>query len=284
MKRTVLALAALFLLPPVESFSQKPDMENYFAWCIVPFDNQDRSPEQRIAMLKDLGFTSYAYDWRAEHLPEMPREIELARRKGIEINAVWMWLDHNDSVGNLSANNRKLLQILEDANLKTQIWVSFPGSYFAGSNDRRLKKAVNMIGYVSDAAEKIGCTVGLYNHGGWFGRPENLVKIAEALAGRQVGIVFNFHHAHDMIDEFPELLKLMQSYLWAVNLNGMNPAGPKILPIGAGEKEAEMLTALKASGFNGPFGILGHVEDEDVKIVLKRNLDGLKHVLKAIEE
>lgn len=48
---------------------EKLDMKNYFAWCIVPFDNQNRTPEQRIEMLKRLGFTSYAYDWREKHLP-----------------------------------------------------------------------------------------------------------------------------------------------------------------------------------------------------------------------
>ena len=76
-------------------------MNNYYAWCIVPFDNQNRTPEERIEMLKDLGFVSYAYDWREEHLPEMAKEINLARKNGIDINAVWMWIDKNDSIGKL---------------------------------------------------------------------------------------------------------------------------------------------------------------------------------------
>jgi hypothetical protein len=44
------------------------DMDNYFAWCIVPFDSQNRTPAQRMEMLKTLGFQSYAYDWREKHL------------------------------------------------------------------------------------------------------------------------------------------------------------------------------------------------------------------------
>lgn len=258
-------------------FAQELNMDNCFAWCIVPFDNQNRTPEQRIEMVKRLGFQSYAYDWRTEHLPEMAKEIILARKNGIEMNAVWMWLDHNDAVGNLSENNRKVLQALKETGLKTQLWVSFPENYFDDLNEPgRLKKAVEMVGYVSKQALELGCKAGLYNHGGWFGRPENLVKICNALPGHEVGIIFNFHHAHDMIDEFPNLVKMMMPYLWAVNLNGMNRGGPKILPIGSGEEEAKMLAALKAAGYTGPFGILGHVDDADVEVILKGNLEGLK--------
>jgi len=283
MKLKKIAITFLFfsLMLPAAIFGQNLNMDNCFAWCIVPFDNQNRIPEQRIEMLKRLGFQSYAYDWRAEHLPQMAKEIMLARENGIEMNAVWMWLDARDAVGNLSENNRKVLQALKETGLKTQIWVSFPENYFDDLTEPgRLEKAVEMVGYVSGLAGELGCRVGLYNHGGWFGRPENLVQICEALPGNKVGIIFNFHHTHDMIDEFPELVKEMMPYLWAVNLNGMNRGGPKILPVGSGEAEAGMLTALKTAGYAGPFGILGHVDDADVEVILKANLEGLK-ILKS---
>ena len=253
MKWILAYISVLFLTSGTGISAQTLNMDNYFAWCIVPFDNQNRTPEQRIEMLKKLGFKSYAYDWRAEHLPEMAKEINLARKNGIEMNAVWMWLDKNDAVGNLSANNRKVLQVLAETGLKTQIWVSFPEDYFDNLNEQqRLDKAVKIVGHVLDEARRLNCKVGLYNHGGWFGRPEILVKICEALAGNDVGIIFNFHHAHDMIDEFAELVPIMNDHLWAVNLNVMNPAGPKILPFGSGQKEVEMIDVLKTNGFTGP--------------------------------
>jgi sugar phosphate isomerase/epimerase len=285
MKLIFTCISFLLLLGVTGISAQTLNMDNYFAWCIVPFDNQNRTPVQRIDMLKRLGFKSYAYDWRAEHLPEMAKEFNLARENGIKINAVWMWLDNNDAPGNLSANNRKVLQALEETGLKTQIWVSFPENYFDNLNEQqRMEKAVKMIGYVSEEARKLNCNVGLYNHGGWFGRPENLVKICKALSGHKVGIIFNFHHAHDMINGFQELVKQMLPHLWAVNLNGMNPGGPKILPVGSGEKETEMLAVLKAAGFNGPFGILGHVDNADVEMILKENLEGLKKVLEETKK
>lgn len=260
--------------------SANPDMKNYFAWCIVPFDNQNRTPEERIEMLKDLGFQSYAYDWRMEHLPEMAREIKLARKNGIDINAVWMWIDDTNSIGNLSAGNRKVLDVLEETGLETQIWMSYPENYFEGmTEEERMEKAVNMISYISEEAEKRGCTVGLYNHGGWFGDPGNLVKIVEAMPEKEVGIIFNFHHAHDLLDDYPEMVENMLPHLWAVNLNGMKPEGPKILPIGAGTEEKGMIQILKKNGYNGPWGILGHRTDADVKQVLQRNIGGVKKIM-----
>jgi hypothetical protein len=38
----------------------------------------------------------------------------------------------------------------------------------------------------------------------------------------------------------------------------------------------------KDSGFNGTIGILGHVEDEDARVVLERNLSGLQALLKKL--
>jgi len=56
--------------------------DNLVAWCIVPFDGKRRGPEERVAMLKRLGFKRFAFDWRAEHLPTFDREDGLLKRAG----------------------------------------------------------------------------------------------------------------------------------------------------------------------------------------------------------
>ena len=276
----LIAAMAVLIFPNCQSTPDRQlDMDNYYAWCIVPYDNQNRTPEQRIEMLKELGFKAYAYDWREEHLPGMVREIQLAQENDLEMVAVWMWIDSRDAAGNLSPNNQKVLEALAETGLKTQIWVSFPDDYFDDlDEEQKIEKAAEMISYISLEAEDLGCKVGLYNHGGWFGNPKSLVSIIESMPRLDLGIVFNFHHAHNMIEEFPELVADMKPHLWAVNLNGMIPDGPKILPIGKGEREAYMISVLKDNGFHGPFGILGHVNDADVKTILAQNLKGLKSI------
>lgn len=63
----------------------------------------------------------------------------------------------------------------------------------------------------------------------------------------------------------------------------MSKDGPKIMDIGSGEMEAAMIETLKNSDFKGTVGILGHIEDEDAEVVLRRNLEGLRKVLETVE-
>lgn len=57
---------------------------NLVAWCIIPFDAKNRSPEERAEMLNELGIEKLGYDWRNEHLPTFPGEIEVLRKNNIE--------------------------------------------------------------------------------------------------------------------------------------------------------------------------------------------------------
>lgn len=263
--------------------------QNLIAWCIIPFDAIERTPEQRAAMLARLGFKSFAWDWRWDHrmaeVDQLETEVNALNMHGIKLKAVWFWVD-GGSGEIIDPINESILKKLEMTGEHPQIWVSFPAKFFNHLNDQeKLEKAIRTIAYIREKAEKINCKIALYNHGDWFGQPKNMVRIIEALnAKNKIGIVYNFHHAHSMLAEFENDLKLMIPYLWVVNLNGMKKAGPKILPIGKGDLEMEMMEKLKKAGFEGNLGILGHRENEDMEIVLKNNLLGLKKVLLEMGE
>ena len=63
------------------------DRTNLVAWCIVPFDARKRGPEERAAMMEKLGIHRFAYDYRAEHIPQFDAEIEALQRHRIELVA-----------------------------------------------------------------------------------------------------------------------------------------------------------------------------------------------------
>ena len=256
--------------------------ENLIPWSIVGFDVKERTPTQRLEMLERLGYTHYAYGYRPKHIPTMLQEWNLAKEKNIQIKAVWLYINlYKDSVGKLRSDAEVVFKNLKKSGLKTQIWVGFYPKFFDNLSDAEsLHQSVKMISYLSKKAEKLGCKIGLYNHGGWFGKPKNQLRILNALPKENLGVVFNFHHAHDSLQEYSENIKLLFPYLWSVSLNGMNADGPKIISIGKGNLEKQMIKELLDLNYKGSFNILGHVKGGDPEIILENNYLGLKKLFK----
>jgi hypothetical protein len=256
--------------------------DNLIAWCIVPFDANERGPEERAVMLSELGFRKMAWDWRMEHIEMLPGEIKALGEHGIELSAVWLWIDDSARNG-LLPHHERIIEYVSDAGLETTYWVSFSDDFFDFPDDEeKVNEGARVIGMVHDRIRGDGCRIALYNHMGWFGEPENQVRIIEKLGRDSIGIVYNFHHAHHQINSFAGNLEIMMPWLYTVNINGMRAEGPKILDVGKGDMERDMIIKLIESGFDGTVGILGHTEGEDIKVVLKRNLTGLKSLIEDI--
>jgi quinoprotein glucose dehydrogenase len=270
----IIALLSFLPLPRTRAAEKPPgifDRDNLVAWCIVPFDAKKRSPAERVEMLARLGFKKYAYDWRAEHLPTFDAELALLKQRNIELTGVWF----PDA---LNADARVILAALAKHGVKTQLWVT------SGAAD--VDAAVRTIRPIADEAAKIGCTVALYNHGGWFGEPENQLAIIDKLRLHNVGIVYNLHHGHEHLDRFAQLLDRMRPHLLCLNLNGMTRGGDKhdqkILPLGQGEMDLSLLRIIRDSGYRGPIGILNHT-DHDAEARLLDNLEGLQWLLPQLD-
>ncbi len=242
--------------------------ENLVAWCIVPFDAAKRGPAERAEMLKRLGLKRLAYDWRAEHVAQFEEEIQAMQAAGIEFFAFW-------------GGHDAAYPLFEKYGIHPQIWRTAP-SPKGGTQEEKVAAAGQAFLPLVEKGRELGCKVGLYNHGGWGGEPENLVAVCEWLrantegGAEHVGIVYNFHHAHEHIDDFPAVLEKLKPYLLCLNLNGMNrDAQPMIVSIGQGEFEAQMIKAVVDSGYQGPIGILDHRNEMDAEQSLRENLEGL---------
>ena len=252
------------------------DLKNLAAWCIVPFDNQKRTPEQRAAMVAKMGLTKVAYDWRQENVPEFESEILAYKKHGIEFFAFWSTHD-------------EAFRLFEKHQLHPQVWV-MAGSK-GDSQEAKVKNAAEGLLPVIAKAAKIGSKVAIYNHGGWSGEPENMVALCEYLRKHHdvtnVGIVYNLHHGHGHLARLDEALKLMLPHLLCLNLNGMDVGGDakgrKILPIGVGGEDLKVLRQVRASGYAGPVGILNHTM-EDAEGRLLDNLDGLRHLVPQLDD
>lgn len=271
---------------PAEATKRLFSRDNLIAWCIVPFDSKKRGPEDRAAMLERLGFKHFAYDWRGEHIPTFDAEVDALKKHGVALDAWWV------APGELNRESRLILDVLKRHDVKAQLWVLLdfgPDKATGAEQARRVEAAAAKLKPLADEAKAIGCSLALYNHGGWFGEPENQIAIIELLKSRgvtNVGIVYNLHHGHAHLDRFPALVEKMKPHLVGLNLNGMVPngeaIGKKILPLGQGPLDLQLLKTIRDSGYRGPIGILGHTDD-DAEERLRDNLDGLDWLIPQLD-
>ncbi len=262
------------------------DRDNLVAWCVVPFDGKHRGPEARAAMLERLGFRHFAYDWRAEHIPSFDAEVDALTKHRIGLDAFWC-------PGELNAESRLILDLLKRRGVHAELWVMLGmGDDIAVTpveGARRAEVAAGKLRPLAEAAGEIGCSLALYNHGGWFGEPENQVAIIDRLRGQSVtnvGMVYNLHHAQHQVGRLAATLKLTMPYLRAININGVDrggePGARKILPIGQGAMDLDILRTIRDSGYGGLIGILGHTDD-DAEERLQDNLDGLDWLVSRLD-
>ena len=243
------------------------------AWCIVPFDAKQRGPEARAIMVQGLGMTRVAYDWRDVNVPTFEEEIVQYKKHNIEFFAFWGWHDDFEP-------------LIEKHGIHPQIWIMF-GAPSEGTHEEKIKAAAEGLLPLVEKTRKYNLKLALYNHGGWSGEPQNMVAVCEYLRDHHqadhVGIVYNLHHGHDHIADFAEQLALLQPHLLCLNLNGMNDnANPKILPIGDGQHDEQLISVIRRSGYKGPIGIIDHREQLDAQESLMQNLTGLREVLEKL--
>jgi len=252
------------------------DKQNLAAWCIVPFDAAKRSPEARAEMVAKMGLKKVAYDWRQEHVAEFEREILAYQKHGIEMFAFW-------------GTHDEAFRLFEKYKLHPQLWIMMNGS--GETQDAKVKSAAEGLLPILAKAKTIGSQVGIYNHGGWGGEPENMIAVCDYLKKNHgtdnIGIIYNLHHGHSHLDRLPKAIEAMKPHLLCLNLNGMDIAGDtkgrKILPLGVGTQDVNVLRQIRASGYSGPIGILNHT-NEDAEGRLLDNLDGLKWLLPQLDD
>jgi len=253
---------------PIDVAARAKDLfrrDNLVAWCIVPYDGKKRGPEERAAMLEKLGFKHFAYDYRGEHVPTFEQEWNALAKHGVALDAFW----------GLPPGFPQSLEQFQKRGLKPSFW------QMIGASDKldqaaKVKQAAAALRTTAEAAAKAGCSVAIYNHGGWGGEPENMVAVCEAVNLPNVGIVYNQHHGHDHLQRFKEALAKMLPHLKFLNLNGMTPPGKgqKIMVLGQGELDVELARTICESGYQGPIGILSHT-GHDAEARLLDNLEGL---------
>jgi hypothetical protein len=182
--------------------------------ALCRFDAAKRKrPEARAEMVAKMGLKKIAYDWRQEHVAEFEREILAYQKHGIEMFAFWGMHD-------------EAFRLFEKYKLHPQLWIMMKGT--GDTQEAQVKSAAEGLLPILAKAKTIGSQVGIYNHGGWGGEPENMVAVCDYLkknhATDNIGIIYNLHHGHSHLDRLPKAIEAMKPHLLCLNLNGMDIA------------------------------------------------------------
>jgi len=269
----VIASACKDKKPATSDKSAIIDVKKVSPWCITGFDTKDRSPQERRTMLQDLGLSSYGFNKGKGDFSTMQEEFKLAKENDIDITSIFIWLNADrDTIGQLSPSNQLIFDNLKEIEQKPTLWLSFSNNFYEDlDREASITLSMEMIKFIKSKADELGCKLALYNHRGWFGNPHNQLEILERLKDESITMVYNFHHAHEYAEEFELVAKKISPYLSFVNLNGVKIDGPEIMDIGKGDHELAMIQYLLNEAYDGPWGILGHLKTEDVRLVLERN-------------
>ncbi|MFN8074836.1 MAG: hypothetical protein U0Q15_05365 [Kineosporiaceae bacterium] len=292
--------------------------ERLQAWCVVPYDGMRRGPRERARMLADLGIGSLAWDWRAEHLPQLGAELDALEQAGVHLGALWLPAPLARG-GDDDPVRTAILDTLAARGLAPQLWTCtmYGGIDAPRSGDplpaaaqlSMITRHVEVLLPLARDAARIGSTVGLYNHLGWFGEPDHQLDVLDALAdlgSDNVGLVYNQHHGHHHLedpDRFARLWARIRPRVLAVNLNGTvrggdlppEQGGPppgelgggprKVVAVGQGDPELELaaLRTIAGSEWDGQVGVIGHTFD-DARARLADDLDGLAWLVEQLAE
>lgn len=268
--------------------------ENLVAWAFLNYEPEGRPPEERAQMLQRLGFTKCGYEGHPHLTGQLEEHIIAYRRHNIELIGIYLEIRQANPLE--QDYLIQAIEVIERQQCKLQLWLTIKESLFKGIPEtHRAQIACDYIRPLADKVIPMGCKIAMYNHGGWTGLPSNQVQIIKRLRARydakDLGIVLNFHHAHPFVDDFSALFQQAQPYLFLVNTNGMRVkvdadgkrvGNPKILALGQGKHEVDMLRIVKASGYIGPIGVIDHVKKVDPEVNLRRNLKALKGILDSL--
>src|SRR6187402_1527848 len=178
-------------------------VETLAAWCVVPYDDRERTPAQRADVLASLGFNGLAWDWRDEHVADFAEQLDALAERGLELTSIWAPVPD----GTVSAALAEQIGVAAERGLTPQLWAcaefGAPGPVDRLAQDaqsRAVHDLADRLEPLATLANSAGMPLAMYNHLGWAGEPVNQIAVLDELAARgftNTGLAYMQHHGHD---------------------------------------------------------------------------------------
>jgi len=247
----------------------------FFAFDNAAADDKYKSPQEQVALLKELGYDGISSRGGKE-LPEVAKEIE---KNGLRLFTVYLGINIDPDQPPYGQELTEAIEILKDSN--AMLWLYIQSKKYKPSDPAGDERAVEIISKIAGMADESNVRVALYPHYGfWIESVEDALRIAKKVNRRNVGVTFNLCHWLRVDDEknMKSLIEAAMPYLFVVSINGADSGGKdwKTLIQTLDRGTFDMRTFLKTlsdAGYTGPIGFQGYGIGGDARDNLKRTMD-----------
>lgn len=272
MRRPTISLFLACYSIGVSTISAEPA---FFAMDTGTMDANHRTPEQQVALVKEIGFHGFAPIYRG---PENLRATLAALdHEKLVMSAVYVPLDL-DSPAPVSPAIRDTITQLRGRD--SVVWLHVKHSAHPPSDPAGDAEAVPVMREIADLAKQNGVRVSLYPHyKNWVERVEDGSRLARQVDRPNFGVTFNLCHWL-MVDgrDLEASLRAALPHLTMVTINGADTGGKDwkslIQPLERGSYDVgQVLEKLAALGWRGPYGLQHFGIPGDAKANLRSSMN-----------
>jgi sugar phosphate isomerase/epimerase len=252
----------------------------FFAMDTGTRDENHKTPEQQVALVREIGFAGFAPIYRS---PEILREtLASLDRHQLKMTALYVPLDL-DSPNPVSSEIKDAIAQLRGRD--SVLWLHVKFQAHQPSDPTGDAKAVPVMREVADLAKQAGVRVSLYpHHKNWVERVEDASRLARKVERPNFGVTFNLCHWL-MVDgaDLDSSLRDALPHLMIVTINGADDGGKDwqklIQPLGSGTHDVgKVLAKLAELGWHGPVGLQHFGIRGDAKANLQRSMDAWREM------
>jgi sugar phosphate isomerase/epimerase len=246
---------------------------------------KDRTPEQVVGMLKELGYDGYGHSGTED----IPQYLQLCKQHGLRFfnTYVGLNLDRSEVDPALLEAARQL------QGTEAMLWVPVTSRNYDRQTHTGDDTAVERIRLLADTVLPDGVKIALYPHSFFYiETADDAIRIAEKVNRRNVGVTFNLCHHLRIVGErdIERHLARALPYLFQVSINGADSGettqmgwNQLIQPLDTGTYDVgRFLGILRRLGYHGPIGLQGFGIKGDPRTNLHRSIQAWK-ALKAAQ-
>lgn len=276
--------AAVFTVVVLTTTAPAQKLPNpFFAMDTGTRDATHKTPEEQVAMVKELGFAGVGPIYHGTN--DLQQWFAALDKVGLKMFALYVPLKL-DAVEASITSLKEAVTALRGHDTMLWLFITDKGHKASATDDDDV--AVKALREIAGMAREAGLRVAMYPHTGCYAaRVEDGVRLAGLAGCNNLGVTFNLCHWLKVDGkDLDATLKAAQPFLFCVTINGADADGKDwktlIQPLDCGTYDVRaVLSKLAKLGYTGPiglqhFGIKGDAHDN-----LKHSMDGWRKLSAA---